>query len=66
MIQKQVKFQYRKIPPGPQLSPNINVSAGQHTLKLRFVNTTGTGYLIEWIELTNNPSLSIMHSPVQN
>lgn len=34
---------------------NINVSAGQHTLKLRFVNTTGTGYLIEWIELTNNP-----------
>lgn len=32
---------------------NINVPAGQHTVKLRFVNTTGSGYMIEWIELTN-------------
>ncbi|NLG17080.1 MAG: cellulase family glycosylhydrolase [Fibrobacter sp.] len=34
---------------------NISVSAGQHVLKFRYTYTTGSGYSIEWLELTNNP-----------
>lgn len=35
----------------------INMASGDHILKFKFVNTTGAGYYIEWIELTNNTDL---------
>ena len=49
---KQVRFPYRKVPPDLDCH-QYKCPAGQHTVKLRFVNTTGSGYMIEWIELTN-------------
>ncbi|MBN1758300.1 MAG: glycoside hydrolase family 5 protein [Chitinispirillaceae bacterium] len=35
---------------------------GPHTLKLKFVNTTGSSYLIEWLELTDDSTAVISGS----
>ena len=40
------------------LVSDLTVTTGQHEIQLKFLNTSGSGYSIEWIELSNS-SVSI-------
>ena len=58
-LQKKTTWDYAVVP--------VDISSGEHVLKLDFTNTAGESYLIEWFELTNeqNPPVTGTISSVQ-